>query len=80
LLKGPRAAEALSERVIAIEISNRNVRVAAFQKRWNRLNKAFDEVLDHRGADMADIPGGAAGLLCKQLRPGGSRKPKSANN
>jgi hypothetical protein len=60
--------EALAERIVEVEISNRNVRVAALHKRWDRLSKAFDELLDQRGADMADIPGGATGLLCKDYK------------
>src|SRR5260370_1393375 len=60
--------EALAERIVEVEISNRNVRVAALQKRWDRLSKAFDELLDQRGADMAEIPGGATGMLCKDYK------------
>jgi hypothetical protein len=60
--------ESLAERIVEVEISNRNVRVAALQRRWDRLNKAFDELLDQRGADMADIPGGATDLLCKDYK------------
>jgi hypothetical protein len=39
--------EALAEPIVEVEIINRNVRVAALQKRWDGLSKAFDELLDH---------------------------------
>jgi hypothetical protein len=51
--------------VIALEISSRNSRVAALQKRWYRLRAGLDLILDQRGADMAEVPGGASGLLVR---------------
>jgi hypothetical protein len=48
---------------IALEISSRNSRVAALQKRWDRLRAGLDLILQQRGADMADLPGGASGIL-----------------
>jgi hypothetical protein len=47
----------------SIEISSRNSRVAALQKRWDKLHAGPELLLDQRGADMADLPGGASGLL-----------------
>jgi hypothetical protein len=44
---------------ISLEISTRNARVMALQKRWDQLRSAFEELLDQRGTDMAEIPGGA---------------------
>ena len=38
------------------------IRVAALQKRWDRLRAGLDLILQQRGADMADLPGGAGGL------------------
>ena len=58
----------LAEGVIAAEISSRNNRVQVLQKRWERLRDALDELLDQRGADMAEIPGGATGILCKDYK------------
>jgi hypothetical protein len=52
--------------VIALEISSRNARVAALQKRWDRLRAGL--ILDKRNADMADLPGGASGLLCRDYK------------
>jgi hypothetical protein len=49
--------------VIALEISSRNARVAALQKRWERLRPAWILIPDGRDADMADLPGGESGLL-----------------
>jgi hypothetical protein len=57
--------EALSAAIIAIEISSRNSLVAALQNRWDRLRAALDLVLDQRGADMAEVPGGASGMLVR---------------
>jgi hypothetical protein len=50
---------------IALDISSRNARVAALQKRWERLRVRLELVLDQRGADMADLPGAASGLLVR---------------
>jgi hypothetical protein len=46
--------------VIALEISSRNARVAALQKRWDRLRAGLELILDQRGADVAALPGGAS--------------------
>jgi hypothetical protein len=46
--------------MIALEISRRNARVAAIPKCWDRLRAGLDLILE-RGADTADLPGGASG-------------------
>ena len=64
--------DGLSAAMIALEISSRNARVAALQKRWDRLRVGLDLILNQRGADMADLPDGASGLLvrgCKGKEP-----------
>jgi hypothetical protein len=38
--------EAISSQVIALEISTRNARVTALQKRWDRLRARLDLILD----------------------------------
>jgi hypothetical protein len=53
---------------IPLEISSRNSRIAALQNRWDRLRAGLDLILDQRGADMADVPGGASGLLCQAYK------------
>jgi Terminase small subunit len=60
--------ETLSAATIALEISSRNSRVAALQKRWDRLRSSLELLLDERGKDMADVPGGASGLLCRDWK------------
>jgi hypothetical protein len=60
--------EALFAGMIALEISSRNARVAALQKRWDRLRSGLDLILDQRGAEMADLPGGASGLLVRDYK------------
>jgi hypothetical protein len=60
--------EAISAEVIALEIGSRNARVLSLQKRWDRLRDALVLVLDERGADMAEVPGGASGLLCRDYK------------
>jgi hypothetical protein len=60
--------EALSPATITLEISSRNARVAALQKRRDRLRAGLDLTLDQRGADMADLPGGASGLPVRDCR------------
>jgi hypothetical protein len=58
----------LSAATIALEISSRNARIVALQKRWDRLRAGLDLVLQKRGTDMADVPGGASGLQCATTR------------
>jgi hypothetical protein len=60
--------EALSAATIAPEISSRNTRVAALQRRWDRLRAGLGLILDQRGANMADLPGGASGMLCRDYK------------
>jgi Transposase DDE domain len=67
LLKG-RAAGSTFGRTIALEISSRNSRVAALQERWDCLRAGLDVILDQRGADMADLRGGASGLLMRDCK------------
>ena len=50
---------------ISLGISSRNSRVAALQKRWDRLRAGLDLILQQRGADMADLPGGTSGMLVR---------------
>jgi hypothetical protein len=64
--------ETLSAATIALEISSPNARVAALQKRWDYLRAGLELILDQRGADMVDVPGGASGLLVRHYKP---RKP-----
>jgi hypothetical protein len=68
LLANPRAAKDHFRGTIAFEISSRNARVAALEKRWNRLRAGLDLIPDQRGADMADLPGGASGLLARDYK------------
>ena len=60
--------ETLSTGTIALEISSRNARVAALQERWDRLRAGVDLILRQRGAEMADVPGGASGLLVRDYK------------
>ena len=60
--------EALSAATTALEISSGNARVAALQTWWDRLRAGFETVLDERGAEMVDIPGGASGCWCAATR------------
>ena len=52
----------------SLEISSRNSRVSALQKRWDRLRADLDLILRQRGADMADPPGGVSGLLVRDCK------------
>jgi hypothetical protein len=53
---------------IALEISSRKARVQALQKRWDYLRANLDLILIQRGADMADLPGGASGILRRDYK------------
>ena len=61
--------EALSAATIALEISSRNARVAAFQESWDLLRAGLELLLGQQGADMIDLPGGASGLLVRDFPP-----------
>jgi hypothetical protein len=60
--------EAVSADVISLEITARNSRAKALQKRWHGLRAGLDLILDQRGADMADLPGGSSGMLCRDYK------------
>jgi hypothetical protein len=60
--------EALSAATIALEISSRNARVQALQKRDHLVRARLDLILDQRGADMAGLPGGARGMLVRDYK------------
>jgi hypothetical protein len=47
---------------------SRNARVAALQERWDRLRAGLELILDQRGADMADVPGGTSGMLMRHYK------------
>jgi hypothetical protein len=69
---GSRAAGSnFPPRRIALEFSSRNARVAALQKRWDRLRAGL--ILDQRGADTADIPGDASKIQVRAATK--ERKP-----
>ena len=68
LLTGSRATGSTLPPTIALEISSGNARVAALQERWDRLRARLDLILDQRGADMADLPRGASGLLVRDSK------------
>jgi len=38
------------------------------KKRWDRVRAGLDLILDQPGADMADVPGGASELLCRNYK------------
>jgi hypothetical protein len=59
----------LQAAAVALEISSRNARVAALQKRWERLRAGLDRF--DGCADMTDLPGGATELLVTTV----ARKP-----
>jgi hypothetical protein len=74
-----RRAFSLPAGVVALEISSRIARVQALQERWDYLRAGLDLILDQRGADMADLPGGdlpggANGLLARDYK---GKKPTS---
>src|SRR5207302_1851573 len=58
----------LSAGTIALEISSRNARVQVLQERWDCLRAGVDLLLQQRGVGMADVPGGASGLLFRDSR------------
>jgi hypothetical protein len=59
---------AIAAGVVHREICARSARIEALQYRWNRLRASLDSLLNERGADMAHIPGGSSGLLCRDFK------------
>ena len=55
---------ALAEGIIQREITNRNARVGLLQDLVERMRRLIEE----RGAEMADVPGGSSGLLVKTYK------------
>ena len=54
--------------MVSLEIRKRSARVQALQERWDYLRAGLELVLDQRGADMADLPGGASGMLARDYK------------
>jgi hypothetical protein len=67
--------EALAAGTIALEISRRNCRIQSYQRNWVRLQRALDLLLDARGEELKDIPGGASGLLYRDYKGKGADRP-----
>src|ERR1019366_9249273 len=55
-----------------LEISGHNSRVMALQKRWDRQRAGLGLIIDLWWADMADLPGGTSGLLCRDYKGNGA--------
>ena len=54
----------MAEGIIQREITNRNARVGLLQDLVDRMRRVIEE----RGAEMADVPGGSSGLLVKTYK------------
>jgi hypothetical protein len=52
----------------------------ALQKCWDRQRAGLDLILDQRDADMADLPGGASGLLVRHYKPRNPNRLVAASN
>ena len=50
------------------------MRLQALNERWNRLRSALERLLTERAIDMANVPGGASGLLCREFKGKGGEK------
>jgi hypothetical protein len=66
----PRGAQAPDANGLESELPWQAVRTAAHgpiplmvQERWDRPRAGLDLILDQRGADTSDLPGGAGGIL-----------------
>ena len=66
--------ETLAAATIQLEISNKNARLQVLQERLNQLRVKLDTVLEERGEDMKDVPGGSTGLLCRNFKGKGRRE------
>jgi len=60
--------ETLCAGTITLEITSRNAHITALQKSWDILTAVLDLILQQRAADMADVPGGASGLLVRDYK------------
>jgi len=54
----------LAEGIIQRQITNRNARVGLLQDLVERMRRVIEE----RGAEVADVPGGSSGLLVKTYK------------
>jgi hypothetical protein len=54
--------------IIELEFSSRNARVAALQTLGPAARRPRNGARDERGADMADVPGGSSGILCRDYK------------
>ena len=68
LLPDSRTPGPFSAGTVSLEISSRNARVQALQQWWDYLRTGLDLILDQRGADMVDVPGGASGFLPRDFK------------
>jgi hypothetical protein len=60
--------EALSAAAIALEIPGRNARLRPSKSAGISSVPPSIWILDERGADMVDVPGGASGLLARDYK------------
>jgi hypothetical protein len=50
------------------DVTDRNRRIEEWQARWEELREAIDGIVVERGEDMAEVPGGSTGFLCRDYK------------
>src|SRR5262252_972883 len=68
LIKAKDEAEERAEQFHALEIGQVDQRIRALQMRWDVLRRGLAIIIEERGADMHDIPGGRSGFLCRDFK------------
>jgi len=68
LLRIREEAEERAEKFHDLEIGQLDQRIKALQTRWDMLRRGLVQIIEERGADMHDVPGGKSGLLCRDFK------------
>jgi len=61
-------AERRADKIHALEIGSVDARIEALQDRWNKLRRGVEQLIEERGANMINVPGGRSGLLCRDYK------------
>lgn len=61
-------AKARRRQFMSYGLAHKQIRLEHMQERWSRLHSQLHTIIEERGADMIDIPGGESGLLCRDYR------------
>ena len=61
-------ARKLADQLGSLELVAQDHRLRAMQERWQGVREAITRITLERGAEMATVPGGKSGFLCRDYR------------